>query len=63
MNERGMLGIAVAKNNYSLEEDRKDEKTYVFLFYSASEDEDEEAEDELEELLGNRLFRYELVQD
>src|SRR5919108_5589618 len=40
MNERGMLGITVAKSsdedNHSLEEDGKGQKTYVFLFYSAS---------------------------
>jgi aldose sugar dehydrogenase len=67
MNERGMLGIAVAKrsneDDYSLGIGGKDQKTYVFLFYSASTAEDGEDEDELEDLLGNRLYRYELVQN
>src|SRR5829696_2330736 len=67
VNERGMLGIALAKrsdkNDYSLGIGGKDQKTYVFLFYSASTAEDGEDEDELEDLLGNRLYRYELVQN
>src|SRR5829696_2611424 len=66
-NERGMLGIAVAKNSdkdsHSLGEDGKDQKTYVFLLYSASKAEDEEAHDKQEDLLGNRLYRYELDRD
>ncbi len=67
VNERGMLGIAVAKrsneDDYSLGIGGKDQKTYVFLFYSASTAEDDEDEDELEDLLGNSLYRYELVQN
>ena len=67
MNERGMLGIAVAKrsddNDYSLGIGGKDQKTYVFLFYSASTPRMERTRMSSEDLLGNRLYRYELVQN
>jgi glucose/arabinose dehydrogenase len=46
--ERGMLGIAVSKNSTN-------HKTYVFLYYTESKDEDG-GEPE-----GNRVYRYELV--
>jgi aldose sugar dehydrogenase len=50
--ERGMLGIAVDKNQTD---------TYVFLYYTESGKED--GDDESSEInpLGNRLYRYELV--
>ena len=48
--ERGMLGIAVVKNQTS---------TYVFLYYTESRTED--GDDESMDPVGNRLYRYELV--
>jgi glucose/arabinose dehydrogenase len=45
--ERGMLGIAVTRNDTTA-------KTYVFLFYTEAEGEDSG------EPVGNRLYRYEL---
>jgi aldose sugar dehydrogenase len=45
--ERGLLGIAVSKN-------LPDNKTYVFLYYT-------EAEEDGGDPVGNRLYRYELV--
>jgi aldose sugar dehydrogenase len=57
--ERGMLGIAVAKNVTNRD-------PYVFLYYTESEREDGEdlGSESVEEgnvPLGNRLYRYELV--
>ena len=49
--ERGLLGIAISKNVTS----GTDQPTYVFLFYS------ETAGKDGGNLLGNRLYRYELV--
>src|SRR4029079_4329226 len=49
--ERGMCGIAISKH---------DSKTYVFLYYteiSGNDGEDRQGE----EPMGNRLYRYELV--
>jgi glucose/arabinose dehydrogenase len=62
--ERGMLGIAVAsaKNN-------ENEPTYVFLYYTESveDDNDDCPRDNFcnqgNDPLGNRLYRYELVND
>ena len=59
MAERGMLGIAVAKNVTNRD-------PYVFLYYTESEREDGEdlggeSADEEYAPLGNRLYRYELV--
>jgi aldose sugar dehydrogenase len=48
--ERGLLGIAVSKN-------ATNDKTYVFLFYTEAEKEDGG------EPIGNRLYRYEFVDD
>jgi aldose sugar dehydrogenase len=49
--ERGMLGIAIKMNN----------PPYVFLYFTETEKED--SEDLGIEPLGNRLYRYELVND
>jgi glucose/arabinose dehydrogenase len=49
--ERGLLGIAISKNLTS----GTDQPTYVFLFYSETVGKDGG------NLLGNRLYRYELV--
>jgi aldose sugar dehydrogenase len=62
--ERGMLGIAVsyAKNN-------ENEPIYVFLYYTESEEDDNDdcPRDNFcnpgNDPLGNRLYRYELVND
>jgi aldose sugar dehydrogenase len=48
-NERGMLGIAITRNDTS-------GKNYVFLFYT-------EADEVGAEPIGNRLYRYELSDD
>jgi aldose sugar dehydrogenase len=50
--ERGMLGIAVTKNQTN---------TYVFLYYTESDGEDGNDVSEEVDPLGNRLYRYELV--
>jgi glucose/arabinose dehydrogenase len=50
--ERGLLGIAVAEDDGNSETPR-----YVFLYYTEAEEEDGG------EPLGNRLYRYELVED
>ena len=46
--ERGMLGIAVARNDTA-------NKTFVFLFYTEAKGEEDGSEP-----IGNRLYRYEL---
>jgi aldose sugar dehydrogenase len=51
--ERGMLGIAVSKNIPG--------HTYVFLYYTEAESSDREDMTQGKEPLGNRLYRYELV--
>ena len=59
LNERGMLGIAVAKQTNNNNAPR-----YVFLYYTESgggEDGDDTAKGK--EPLGNRLYRYELADD
>jgi aldose sugar dehydrogenase len=50
--ERGMLGIAVAKNQTN---------TYVFLYYTESDREDGNDVSKEIDPIGNRLYRYELV--
>jgi aldose sugar dehydrogenase len=52
--ERGMLGIAVAKNMTR-------NKTYVFLSYTESLGRDATDTTEGKQPLGNRLYRYEMV--
>jgi aldose sugar dehydrogenase len=54
--ERGMLGMAVVKNeNDGGDNDNEDGKTYVFMYYTEAEEEDGGSP------IGNRLYRYELV--
>ena len=50
--ERGMLGIAVSKNQTN---------TYVFLYFTESDTEDGDDVSKEIEPIGNRLYRYELV--
>ena len=52
-NERGMLGIAVAKHQKG--------PTYVFLYYTEAAKKDGEDVTKGKEPLGNRLYRYELA--
>jgi aldose sugar dehydrogenase len=69
LNDRGMLGIAVAKNNNNNNDD--DGPTYVFLYFTESQTRDGEdvSKDinktnglrEAKEPVGDRLYRYELV--
>jgi glucose/arabinose dehydrogenase len=61
--ERGMLGIAVSKNSTN-------HKTYVFLYYTESSDVQDGTDDcerlnycPIGEPVGNRLYRYELIDD
>jgi aldose sugar dehydrogenase len=54
-NERGMLGIAISKN--------ESKYPYVFLYYTESETADRENVDKGNAPLGNRLYRYDLVND
>jgi aldose sugar dehydrogenase len=54
-NERGLLGMAVAKQN--------DTTTYVFLYYTESGDGRDGSDSEGVVPAGNRLYRYELVQE
>src|ERR671913_227437 len=55
--ERGMLGIAVAERT------NPSTPTYVFLYYTEAESKDGEDLSEKKDPLGNRLYRYELVND
>ncbi|MGA7976820.1 MAG: PQQ-dependent sugar dehydrogenase, partial [Nitrososphaeraceae archaeon] len=50
MSERGLLGIAISHNNNNISA-----PPYVFLYYTETEDKDGT------KILGNRLYRYELV--
>jgi aldose sugar dehydrogenase len=54
-NERGLLGMAVAKQNETT--------TYVFLYYTESGDGVDGSDSHGIVPVGNRLYRYELVQD
>src|SRR5829696_6095787 len=55
--ERGLLGIAVSKNQSA-------DKNYVFLYYTEAKSESGESADENgDEPLGNRLYRFELSED
>jgi glucose/arabinose dehydrogenase len=62
--ERGMLGIAIAEKERSIEEDDNGNNhvTYVFLYYTESigQNNDNDVNDEV---IRNRLYRYELDQD
>ena len=50
MSERGLLGLAISHNNNNISA-----PPYVFLYYTESEGKDGT------KILGNRLYRYELV--
>src|ERR671914_2774344 len=54
-NERGLLGMAVAKQNET--------STYVFLYYTESGDGRDGSDSEGVMPAGNRLYRYELAQN
>ena len=58
--ERGMLGIAISRH-----ETKDGEKpiTYVFLYYTETKTKDGEDLEKSGSVLGNRLYRYELVDD
>jgi aldose sugar dehydrogenase len=59
LNERGLLGIAVAKHN-------ENRTTYVFLYYTESgegKDGDDAATSGGVEPVGNRLYRYDFAND
>ena len=58
--ERGMLGIAIPQN-----ETKEGDKpiTYVFLYYTETKNKDGEDLEKSGSVLGNRLYRYELVDD
>lgn len=66
-NERGMLGIAIdSKQLFNLTQENKTQKQkpnnfYVFLYYTESMNKDGDDVTEGKEPLGNRLYRYELV--
>jgi glucose/arabinose dehydrogenase len=60
--ERGMLGIAIAEKETSIEVDSNNNHvTYVFLYYTESTDQNNGNDDG--ETTRNRLYRYELSQD
>jgi len=62
-NERGLLGIAVAKDiksNKIHEGLEYSNTTYVFLYYTESKNKDGDDVTGGKEALGNRLYRYEL---
>lgn len=54
--ERGMLGIAVAKH-----QEQNNQRTYLFLYFSEAPTKDGDDVSEHKQPLGNRLYRYELV--
>jgi aldose sugar dehydrogenase len=62
--ERGMLGIAIAEKETSVEEDDNGNNhvTYVFLYYTESTGRNND-NDVNDEVIRNRLYRYELDQD
>lgn len=53
MSERGLLGIAISQNK-GIDNSNNSTSPYVFLYYT-------EIEKGSEKILGNRLYRYELV--
>jgi glucose/arabinose dehydrogenase len=54
--ERGMLGIAVSKLSCT-----NGRPTYVFLYFTQAKTKDSEGTSNENDVLGNRLYRYELV--
>jgi aldose sugar dehydrogenase len=66
--ERGMLGIAIAEKETSIEEydyDNNNRTTYVFVYYTQTtgQDNNDDNDDVDDETIRNRLYRYELDQD
>lgn len=57
--ERGMLGIAISKNESNTGSDDDDVPTYVFLYYT--ERLGQESSDNNKDDIRNRLYRYEYV--
>ena len=59
--ERGMLGIAIAKEGENNEKNNSDTygRTYIYLFFTESEDKDGADFRPNNEPLGSRLYRYE----
>lgn len=58
--ERGMLGIAISKNESIVGEKPI---TYVFLYYTETKNKDGEDLEKSGSVLGNRIYRYELIND
>jgi aldose sugar dehydrogenase len=58
--ESGMLGIALGKNMEGTQSSIANESTYVFLYFTASEKDDHDFI-EGKAPMGNRLYRYEFV--
>ncbi|AFU58429.1 hypothetical protein Ngar_c14940 [Candidatus Nitrososphaera gargensis Ga9.2] len=58
LRERGMLGIAIAKQNNAT--NQKTTKTFVFLYYIEAKQDGSDAKNG-DPPLGNRLYRYELM--
>jgi aldose sugar dehydrogenase len=54
--ERGMLGIAIAKHSST-----NGRATYVFLYFTETEKKDVEDTSKKNDVVGNRLYRYELA--
>ena len=54
--ERGMLGIAVGKHSNT-----NGRPTYVFLYFTETKTKDSQGTSNKNDVLGNRLYRYELV--
>jgi len=54
--ERGMLGIAVAKH-----QEQNNQRTYLFLYFTEAPTKDGDDVSGHKQPLGNRLYRYELV--
>jgi aldose sugar dehydrogenase len=59
--ERGMLGIAVSKKQQQNNNNNGTTTTYVFLYYTEAAKKDGTDVTKGKEPLGNRLYRYELV--
>ena len=59
--ERGMLGIAVSKKQQQNNNGTITTTTYVFLYYTEAAKKDGDDVTKGKEPLGNRLYRYELV--
>jgi glucose/arabinose dehydrogenase len=58
--ERGMLGIAISQNE---SKDGNNHTTFVFLYYTETKNKDGEDLEKSGSVLGNRVYKYELVDD